>query len=118
MTFDPKKPYGVKAGNDVRIICTDRKADSPIVALVTLGESKEALLRYNMLGQVQGADRQYDLINIPEEITGWVNVYRVASGQFAPGNMYASKEAASVTVGGYERVACVEIKAAVGDGLD
>jgi hypothetical protein len=77
--FDPTKPVQTRDGRKARIICTDYKnGQDSIVAAITRSKcDEEMLLTYSSKGWYQfDEESQYDLVNIPEKITGYVNVYR------------------------------------------
>ena len=64
-TFDPTKPVQTRDGRKARIICTDIKDDTPILAAVDCG-TFESVEHYYRSGLVNGAvGSQDDLINTP-----------------------------------------------------
>ena len=69
--FDPTKPVQTRGGYPARIICTDRKNDWPIIALVTDQNGREAMYSYNSDGTT--GSFKLDLINKTQ--TGWINIY-------------------------------------------
>lgn len=71
--FDPTKPVQTRDGRKARIICTDRKGELPIVALI--GDDEARLMFYTSMGLFFENDvSRNDLINIPEKrkMTVWV----------------------------------------------
>lgn len=77
MTFDPTKPVQTRDGRKARILCTDFQADGPIVAAVSYWNGEEVLVRYQNTGiHFTARYDQLDLINIPEEVVKYVNVYQ------------------------------------------
>lgn len=65
-SFDPSKPVQTRDGHAARIICTDRKGDRPIVALVDHDDCEFVICK-NVDGTSLHCDS--DLINIPERYT-------------------------------------------------
>jgi hypothetical protein len=67
--LDINKPIQTKDGRQVRIICTDYKDTSPIIALISYGEDKEAVATYTLAGKYweDGTDSPNDLVNIEGE---------------------------------------------------
>lgn len=75
---NPTRPIVTRDGNIVRIICTDRVAVQPIVALVQTND-RESLFTYTSNGEydVAGTATDLDLLFAPEPKTkrvGWMNV--------------------------------------------
>lgn len=74
---NPNRKVVTRDGHSVRIICTDRISDYPVVALVS-GEYSEDLLSYTKDGEVYTTlEDDYDLFFAPESKTkkvGWMNV--------------------------------------------
>jgi hypothetical protein len=67
--LDINKPVQTKDGRQVRIICTDYKDTSPIVALISYGEYAETIAIYTLAGKYfeDGTDSHNDLVNIEGE---------------------------------------------------
>lgn len=74
---NPTRPIVTRDGHSVRIICTDRISDYPVVALV-ICEYSEDLISYTNDGKVYtNLEDDYDLFFAPETKTkrvGWMNV--------------------------------------------
>jgi len=67
MTFDPTKPVQTRDGRKARIICTDKKSISTIVALVEDENGEEGIISYLGSGTVFiNGESPVDLINIEE----------------------------------------------------
>ena len=84
-------------GRPVRIICTDRKGATPIIALVNDGLSEELGHAFYSDGKIfSDEDNELDLFFAPEKHEGWVNIIRdMVHNEVYCGNMiYASKEEA------------------------
>lgn len=83
-------PHGhtTRDGRPARIICTDRKGDFPIVALIDNGVGHESILAFRDNGKVSSSNHRSDLINKKPVLRAWVNVYEDRFG----GVLYGSKE--------------------------
>lgn len=83
-------------GNQVRIICTDRKGDYPIVALVHWrpDDVSEDVRLYDTDGTPLN-DGIGSLMNLPNE--GWVNIY--PDNRVTGGVLYDTKLGASSNAG-------------------
>ena len=104
------KPFDLKAakaGDPVctrderkaRIICFDRKDNTPIVALIECVNGAEILQCYFNNGKCcHYATSDYDLMMLPEKKEGWVNVYKSEFDDFpavlGAGYVYNTKEEA------------------------
>lgn len=103
--FDPTKPVQLEDGTSARIICTDRKGDYPIVALIKEGE-REGISWF----KPDGSSVPRHLVNVPEKHMWWVNIY--AAGCFA----HKTRENADRNaVSG--RIACIRIEFKEGEVL-
>jgi hypothetical protein len=106
MTFDPTKPVQTRDGRKARIICTDLNDcdGEKIVALISYGDGHEEPSTFYPDGKYyRSRECTDDLINVPEMISYWMNVY--PSG--LPG--YLTREAADA-VAKCGRTAVVEIR--------
>ena len=76
---NPSRKVVTREGRDVRIICTDRKGDCPIVALIKKPDGdSEVVAAYSKNGVTNEYARAlYDLFFAPEKHEGWVNIYKV-----------------------------------------
>lgn len=119
MKFDPTKPFQTRDGRKARLLCTDAKGRigseaQPIVALITRPDGTEFAGQYTIDGHFY-TDSQLsssDLVNIPVEHEGWVNVY--SGGAF--GVIHETKEQADKKSDRH-RIACIHIKFKEGEGL-
>ena len=69
------KPVCTRDGRKARIICFDRKDNTPIVALIDDRDYKEEGVNlYDINGK--GSNECFDLMMLPEKKEGWVNVYK------------------------------------------
>lgn len=71
------KPVCTRDGRKARIICFDAKGEHPIIALVTDGV-QESPYNYTKEGYyyIEGVETMADLMMLPENKEGWVNVYK------------------------------------------
>lgn len=101
---NPNREVVTRDGRNVRIICTDRKGDNPIIALV-----------YNAnVGQEYGysfypdgkyfidKDDEVDLFFAPTKHEGWMNLYKKNSGLVIGDLVYNSEEEAKKIAAGDE----------------
>ena len=93
---NPSRKVVTRDGNSVRILCTDRKGDYPIIALVENCDSiDESVCSYNKNGifYTSGLSDNNDLLFAPEKHEGWINIYRDSdNGRVYTGCSYDSKE--------------------------
>lgn len=110
---NPDREIVTRAGCKVRILCTDRNPDYPIVALV--GEATTVNC-YTKEGQYFGDETpsSRDLFFAPEKKTGWINVSRIAQGNAGEitytGAVYPTKEEAIAGYGGVGLLATIQIE--------
>ena len=92
---NPSKKVVTRAGNSVRILCTDRRGDYSIIALVEICDStEESLYTYTKDGYCGYASSDNDnLFFAPEPHEGWINIYRSEYDDYYKGKViYSSKE--------------------------
>lgn len=111
--FDPSKPVQTRDGKAARIIATDKKGQFPIVALLTMPDGNEELFSVTRDGRSSTTMHlsSFDLINIPEKHTVWLNCYLGHCGDF-----YPTREAADLGRSS-NRIACVKVEFEEGEGL-
>ena len=75
---NPDREVVTRDGRKVRIICTDRKGDTPIIALVyNANEGQEYGYAFYSDGKYyRDAGDELDLFFAPEKHEGWVNIYK------------------------------------------
>ena len=102
------KPVCTRDGRKARIICFDRKVDTPIVALIEHVDGSEILQCYFDNGKCcHNETSDYDLMMLPEKKEGWVNIIIKSNGDSYTGNrIYKSKEEA---VDGSKDILCKEV---------
>lgn len=93
---NPDREVVTRSGEPVRIICTDRPAKQPIVALVAEAEDGYSDIRtYSANGQyVTGEKCNFDLFFAPTRHEGWMNVYRDKRGTVYGNIIYDSEKRA------------------------
>lgn len=94
---NPSRKVVTRDGRDVRIICTDRKGDCPIVALIKNSNgNSEFVASYSKDGLTnEYASALYDLFFATEKKEGWINLYRTeTSSQYVTSNPYNSEKKA------------------------
>ena len=97
---NPSRKVVTRNGSKVRIICTDKKGDCPIVALITtLDGVAEETVTYKENGKFFGdSSYKYDLFFVPEKHEGWVNLYRGDSYATNAGCVYTSEKEAKESI--------------------
>ena len=73
---NPSRQVVTRDGRKVRIICTDRKGDTPIIALVhNAKEGREYGYAFYSDGKFfRDEDEELDLFFAPEKHEGWINL--------------------------------------------
>lgn len=100
MTFDPTKPVQTRDGRPARILAADAKllnTSEGIIALVRdLTTGQETTQAYFPDGRyTRDRDSLIDLVNVPERVTKYMNLYEVHAGGF-----HSSLEEAECTASG------------------
>ena len=106
-------------GRDARIICTDVKgaANLCVIALVTDEQETEIIMYYTKQGRILNErESGYDLFNIPEINTIWLNIYHDNSDTERSISEWRTKEDAD-KYAVKNRTACVKVEYKDGDGL-
>ena len=75
---NPEREVVTRDGRKVRILCTDRKGDTPIIALVNdANDGQEYGYAFYSDGEsFSDEDNELDLFFAPEKHEGWLNIYR------------------------------------------
>ena len=109
---NPSQKVALRSGSDVRIICTDKKGEFPIVALVEDDDDEgEFTICYRKTGRfLIERESPNDLVFAPTKQEGWVNIYRSDNDtKRSVGNVYPSeKEAKEHKVFGYIKTIKIE----------
>ena len=91
---DPNKKVVTRDGRNVRIICTDRRADEEeeddrsIVALVDNHASEELILCHKDGKHFCNSNSEEDLFFKPKTHTGWLNLYKDEKGRVIIHTLY------------------------------
>lgn len=77
MTIDFTKPVQTVSGLPVRIICTDRKGEWPIIGIIADKDGSEDVHSWTNMGKFTNYSYldSRDLMNVPETKIYYVNVY-------------------------------------------
>ena len=79
-------------GRKVRVLCTDRKGATPIIALVNDGLSEELGHAFYSDGKIfSDEDNELDLFFAPTKHEGWINLNRCLDGKPQCGFIYDSE---------------------------
>ena len=93
---NPSQKVALRSGSDVRIICTDKKGEFPIVALVEDDDEGEFTICYRKTGRFYiERESPNDLVFAPIKREGWVNIYKCKDDTRTIGCLFSSKEEAN-----------------------
>ena len=111
---DPSRKVVTRDGRPVRILCTDRKGDTPIIALVNdANDGQEYGYAFYSDGKFfrDGAD-ELDLFFAPEKHEGWIIINKYPDGvRDTNGIIYHTKsDIPDIPIVGVKRVATVKIE--------
>ena len=71
--FDPTKPCQTRSGDPVKILTTDARGD---LTIYYQNERTKAVVATCANGlTLKGGTGPSDLVNIPQKLVGWVNIY-------------------------------------------
>lgn len=111
---NPERKVVTRDGRDVRIICTDRKGDTPIIALVHNADDRQ---EYGCAFYSDGKyfidkDDEFDLFFAPEKHEGWIIINKYPDGvRDTNGIIYHTKSDIPDTPPvGVKRVATIKIE--------
>ena len=108
---NPLRRVITRNGNPVRIICTDGKADYPIIALI---DDDDEFSVKPLCCDVNGNeidDSDFDLFFAPENIDGWVNIYKQSEDYIRTGAVvFKTKEEAMNHINGKYYITTVHIE--------
>lgn len=90
------KPVCTRDGRKARIICFDRKVDTPIVALIEHADGSEILQCYFNNGKCcHNETSDYDLMMLSEKKEGWINIYNAdTTFYYVDGRVFETKDEA------------------------
>lgn len=101
---NPNREVVTRDGRKVRIICTDRKGDTPIIALVhSADDGQEFGCAFYSDGKYFiDKDDEFDLFFAPVKHEGWMNLYKKNFGRVIGDWVYNSEKEAKKTAAGDE----------------
>ena|SRR3990172_3501816 len=127
--LDKTKPVQLRDGRKVRNICWDYLLTRGEVGIAGIVRSKDGSRDYWQEWTMDG--RVYlsydsispdDLINVPEKIEGWMNVYDECNWLYVRPNIHLTKAGADRYISGKriggKRIACIWVSFSVGEGLE
>lgn len=109
---NPNREVVTRDGRNVRIICTDRKGDTPIIALVhNADDGQEIGYAFYPDGKYFiDKDDEFDLFFAPEKHTDYINLYRNEDGYFL-GAVYTSEEyAKNIAKGNDQYITTIKVE--------
>ena len=109
---NPSQKVALRSGSDVRIICTDKKGEFPIVALVDDDDEGEFTICYRKTGRfLIERESPNDLVFAPTKQEGWVNIYRSDNDtKRNVGNVYPSEKEAIKNKDFFDYIATVKVE--------
>lgn len=98
---NPSQKVVLRSGSDVRIICTDKKGEFPIVALVEDDDDEgEFTICYRKTGRfLIERESPNDLVFAPIKREGWVNIFRNKEGSYTENSIYETEQRAKEVIG-------------------
>lgn len=92
---NPSRKVVTRDGSKVRIICTDKKGNYPIIALIEKNVDNEIVNYYYEDGRTSHELKDnLDLFFAPEKHEGWINLYRGSLDVTYAGCVYTSEKEA------------------------
>ena len=77
---NPSRKVVTRDGRSVRVLCTDKKSEYSVVALVSQNENTETTYNFTKDGTyLKGEENSLDLFFAQEKKWGWINVYKEGS---------------------------------------
>ena len=109
--FDPNKPCRTRNGLSVRILTEQVEGDKPLICVLSTEAGKPWGVRlYPMDGRVLGTEEHArDLVNLPEKVVRWVNVYLDKEPDGYGGQFHRTEDEAN-SIAGPRRIACVRVE--------
>ena len=113
--LDLNKPVQTRDGRKVRVLATDRKGAAyyPVLGLLTQADGEETVESWTLVGEFYSGDTdEADLVNVPEKIVGYLNVYGTRSqyGQTSY-RLYDSRAIADAEADDMRgRIACIRVE--------
>ena len=91
---NPNRKVVTRCGWPARVICTDKKGEYQVVALISDGDDREYLKMYKADGMCKRIKSPYDLFVEVETQEAWLNLHRDDMGFIMPGYLYDTEEQA------------------------
>ena len=110
---NPERKVVTRDGRKVRIICTDRKGDTPIIALVyDANDGQEYGYAFYSDGKFfRDGNEELDLFFAPEKHEGWMNLYKRDFGLVIGDLVRDSEEAAKkIAVGDEDYITTIKVE--------
>ena len=111
---NPNREIVTRDGRKVRILCTDRKGDTPIIALVyDANDGQEYGYAFYSDGKFfRDGNEESDLFFAPEKHEGWIIINKWADGERdTNGIIYHTKlDIPDIPIVGGKRVATIKIE--------
>lgn len=111
---NPDREVVTRDGRKVRILCTDRKGDTPIIALVhNANDGQEYGYAFYSDGKYfRSKDDEFDLFFAPEKHEGWIIINKWADGERDTNGIIYSTELdiPDIQPVGGKRVATIKIE--------
>lgn len=99
---NPDKKVITRGGLPVRILCTDRKHERPIIALIQEKNGTEIPYTYNTQGGfwTDNGCSDFDLMFAPTKKEGWVNIYasQIAGDRYPGYSIFPNESEARLAV--------------------
>src|SRR3990167_9680911 len=99
--LDPTKPVQLRDGRQVRNVCWDYLLSNGMIGISAIVRTNDNEHDFCQLWYSNGivyqgtSDNSNDLINVPERIEGWVNVFEnIAPRKYFGNTIYATREEA------------------------
>ena len=111
---DASRRVVTRDGREVRILCTDRISEFPIIALVfDIAQQEEVVVTFQKDGKYddQRGENPLDLFFALTKREGWVNLFKDEELPFINGDVYKSeKDAKEAAIGEPDFIASVKIE--------
>ena len=92
---NPSRKVVTRDGRPVRVLCTDKKSEYSVVALVSQNENTETTYNFAKDGTyLKGEENSLDLFFAPEKKVAWANLYCTKLGTMFTSEFFKTEEAA------------------------
>ena len=98
---NPSQKVVTRDGREVRILCTDRRSEFSIIALVfDMTQQEDVVLSFQKDGKYAfRGEQDLDLFFAPSKREGWVNVFRNKDGSYTENSIYETEKRAKEVIG-------------------